>query len=90
MKLDDFLNSLAQRARQEHIPVASPRDAVLQRLHGFGGDAIEEGRRTLFWTVALTGAAACVSLVASFEAYSLLTDPLGLFIGLLGYLPLEA
>lgn len=88
MKFDDFMNTLAQSARKEQVAGSSPRDAVLRRLHGVGADTNEEGQKSLFLAVAITGAAACISLVVSLEAYSILTDPLGLFIGILGYLPL--
>lgn len=81
MNLNDFMNALAQSARKEQIVGASPRDAVLRRLHG--GGAVEEEQRSLFWVVAISGAAACITALVSLDAYRLLTDPLGLFIGIL-------
>jgi hypothetical protein len=89
MKFDEFLDTLAYKARQELVPGHSPRDIVLQRISDVGMDELEEEQRSLFWAFAISGVAACLSVLVSLDAYELLTDPLGLFIGVLGYLPLE-
>ena len=89
MKFDDFMNALAHKARQEQVAGLSPRNTVLHRIGESQTDVTEEGQRPLFWIFIASGAAACLSVLASLDAYALLMDPLGLFISVLGYLPLE-
>lgn len=89
MKFDDFLNTLAQKARHERFSGFSPRDIILQRIADSDTGTFEEDQWSLLWVFTVSGVAACLSVLVSFDAYTLLMDPLGLFIGILGNLPLE-
>lgn len=89
MNFDDFMNALAQKAGKEQAFCTSPRNAVLRRLDEIGAETSDDEQKPLFWTVVISGVAASLSVLISLDTYSLLTDPLGLFIGVLEYLPLE-
>lgn len=90
MRFEDFVDGLARKARHEKSPGAIDRNEVLSRIAAMDDDGGNASNfRAPPWLLALSGAAASVSLAMSMEWLTLMSEPLGLLLGFFELMPWE-
>lgn len=90
MRFEDFVDGLAAKARREKSPGAIDRNAVLSRISAM--DDVDDnlpGFGAPPWLLAISGVAASVSLVVSLEWINIMSEPLGVLLGILELMPWE-